>query len=175
MVPYYIIFNKYTRLTVVKAIMKGKSPISAAKMKIFRKIPLNLDVDPNQICLGLKISDKKSTMMYYSEIIYDKATYNFDIDSIFVSWINDENDGKEEENLHKFQVGQNAFHLYLKNSNMKEGFKPKIELFDSNKDLILTSRKCKIYPPRSIILMFEIPIETTAQTGHILGPNHLLH
>ena len=140
MVPYYIIFNKYTRLTVVKAIMKGKSPISAAKMKIFGKIPLNLDVDPNQICLGLKISDKKSTMMYYSEIIYDKATYNFDIDSIFVSWINDENDGKEEENLHKFQVGQNAFHLYLKNSNMKEGFKPKIELFDSNKDLILTSR-----------------------------------
>ena len=94
--------------------MKGKSPISAAKMKIFRKIPPNLDVDPNQICLGLKISDKKSTMMYYSEIIYDKATYNFDIDSTFVSWINDENDGEEEENLHKFQVGQNAFHLYLK-------------------------------------------------------------
>ena len=107
--------------------------------------------------------------MHYSEIIYDKATYNFDVDSIYVSWINE-----ETEEMYKFQVGQNAFHLYLKNSNMKEGFKPKLELFDSNNKLVLTSRKCKIYPPRSIILMFEIPIETSAQTGHIKGANHLL-
>jgi len=65
------------RLTVTKAVIKGKSDISVEKMKEIRKIPKDTEINYSKVSLGFKTPD--SHLMISPIYIIDKAKYDFEI------------------------------------------------------------------------------------------------
>ena len=132
------------QLTVLKAIRKGgdKSPIAEQKMKVERKIPKEFKIEHSKVCLGIKLQDGSDDVFYYSrENLYDKGTYDFDVERISVSCINPEE--------RKYDVN-----VCLKNANLTLKFIPKLSIVYSNERIL---SKIMYRGPKTVIFSIEIP------------------
>ena len=130
------------QLTVLKAIRKGgdKSPIAEQKMKESKDIPKEFKVEHSKVCLGIKM-DGSDDVFYSSEILYDKGTYDFNVERISLSCIN------PEERLYDVNV-------LLKNVNLTKKFTPKLSIVYSN-EIIFSEIMHR--GPKMIIFSIKIP------------------